>query len=237
MFIQTNNNSSLIGTATLSYWIPQSVHYFGILWCYVFGEWPKIILVLNYYAVSCKKKILTDCHHDGHSGCQQPPPLPEHIGYPVIYPQWWWGFGFSNWSCPQHCIKTKHHHDTQTHVGYHVTKTLSQYHTTASQHDDPNWLTLLPMALWLPSSANNEDEGFPLSTHPISFQSEQCSNQCTTVMPATASYTNCPLPAMHHHTLLAKTTPALTTDTHLTSSSTSTITDVSPDVLTAVEAF
>jgi len=146
-------------------------------------------------------------------------------------------FWFFQLIMSQHCIKTKHHHDTQTHVGYHVTKTLSQYHTTASQHDDPNWLTLLPMALWLPSSANNEDEGFPLSTHPISFHSEQCSNQCTTVMPATASYTNCPLPAMHHHTLLAKTTPALTTDTHLTSPSTSTLTDVSPDVLTAVEAF
>jgi len=39
---------------------------------------------------------------------------------------------------PNIAFKTKNNRGTQTHVAHHVTKTPSERHTAARQHDDPN---------------------------------------------------------------------------------------------------
>jgi len=74
-------------------------------------------------------------------------------------------------------------------------------------------------------------------THPIHYQSEQCSNHCATVMPAKTSSPTCQPPTMHYHALLVKTPFDLSTDTQPTFPSASTLNDIPPDLLVAMEAF
>ncbi len=139
---------------------------------------------------------------------------------------------------PNIAFKTKNNRGTQTHVAHHVTKTPSQRHTAARQHDDPNRSTRPPTAIRSPSSADDEDEGFrAISTHPIHSHLERRSNHCSAATPATtSSFTRQP-PTTHHHVLPVQTPSALPTETQPTSTSTSTCDDVLPDLLIAMETF
>jgi len=72
-------------------------------------------------------------------------------------------------------------------------------------------------------------------TYPTHYHSERHRNHCAAATPATTSPFVHQPPAMHHHAVLVKTPPALPTDTVPTSSSTSTLNEVSLDILIAVE--
>jgi len=139
---------------------------------------------------------------------------------------------------PNIAFKTKNNCGTQMHIAHHITKTPSQCHTTAHQHDNLSRLTWPPTARCSPSSADDEDEGFhALLPHPPHYHLEQHNNHYAAVMPATTySFPHQP-PTMHQHASPVKTTSALPTDTKPTSTSTSTLNDVSSDLSIAVEAF
>jgi len=167
-----------------------------------------------------------------------PPPCLNTLATPLSIPKDNEVLVFPANCAPNIAIKTKNNCGTQMHVAHHVTKTPSQHHTTACQHDNLNQSTWLPMVLCSPASADDEEDGFhAISTHPFHSHSERCSNCCTAVMPATTSSFTCQPLTMHHHALPAQTLSALRTNTQPKSISTSTCNDVPPDLLIAMETF